>query len=384
MGTLNKMSLLSLIALACCGCLSQLQREELANLPVAAAGFLTTCVMSTSGTLSCWGTAIGDGSTSGSVGPAAMGIHDSPITPLGIGIVKAVALTAAWQYGCVINGDRNAPGGGTVSCWNGTDAPTQAPNLTDAIGISVGGLGVCAIKVDRTVLCWLPPGGHLTSVSLDTSLLFASTPTSVPGLQGLTIVNVSVGKDFACVRTLNNDVLCWGANNSGQLGRGTLTAKETVAAPIANLKAVAVAAGESHACAILPANNTIECWGADESGQLGNGVIQASPFTTPQPVSGIAGALHVAAGASFTCASLTNTNVECWGANGSGQLGNGTSGANAVPTSVTSLSGAILVSTGTLHACASGLGLLERCWGHNANGELTDGKDYPLSTGPVP
>jgi hypothetical protein len=373
------------IAIGSSGCLNQSQFQLASNLPVVAAGFITTCVIDPLGALSCWGGSVGDGSTSSSSVPAAMDIHDSPVTPVGIGKVRAVALAAAWNYGCVINGDRNSAGGGSVSCWNGTAAPTSVPSLTDALRISVGGLGACAIRIDRTVLCWLPPGPSLSSISLDTSLLFPSTPTSIQGLQGQAIVDISVGKDFACAVTLNDDVMCWGANNLGQLGRGTMTAKETIAAPIANLKAISVAAGGTHACAILPANRTIECWGADDTGQLGNGTTQANPFATPQPVSGIAGALSVAAGIGFTCASLTSKAVECWGINSVGQLGNGATGApNGLPAPVTGLTGAIIVSTGALHACASGLGLLERCWGDNSTGELTDGKHYPFSTVPVP
>jgi alpha-tubulin suppressor-like RCC1 family protein len=83
---------------------------------------------------------------------------------------------------------------------------------------------------------------------------------------------------------------------------------------------VDVAAGSVHTCAIT-AGGTLVCWGANDSGQLGNGTTAASPTTAPTPVPGLAGVEAVAAGGAHTCARLTGGTVACWGSDTSGQLG---------------------------------------------------------------
>jgi alpha-tubulin suppressor-like RCC1 family protein len=83
-----------------------------------------------------------------------------------------------------------------------------------------------------------------------------------------------------------------------------------------------VAAGLAHTCAVT-ADLSLVCWGANDAGQLGNGTTAASPTTTPTPVAGLAGVASVAAGGAHTCARLVDGTVSCWGADTSGQLGDG-------------------------------------------------------------
>ena len=86
------------------------------------------------------------------------------------------------------------------------------------------------------------------------------------------------------------------------------------------LSATAVAAGDSHTCALL-ANGAVSCWGQNNSGQLGDGTL--TNRTTPATVSGLSGATAVTAGGYHTCALLGDGTVRCWGSNLFGQLGNG-------------------------------------------------------------
>ena len=129
--------------------------------------------------------------------------------------------------------------------------------------------------------------------------------------------------------------------------------------------AAAIAAGGDHTCALL-GDGGVECWGANGAGQLGDGTARGpqscdgSPCaTSPVLVRGLSDAVAIAAGGAETCAVLDGGAVDCWGA-----------GAGVAPAAVSGVSGAVSVSVGGDHACALlGSGGVE-CWGANGAGQL--------------
>lgn len=112
---------------------------------------------------------------------------------------------------------------------------------------------------------------------------------------------------------------------------------EVSATPSIGTGGSSVVAGDAHTCALK--NGTVWCWGANGYGQLGNGTTTAS--STPVQVSGITTATAVAAGGNssigHSCALLDSGTVQCWGVNSSGQLGNGTTNGSATPVPVIGL-----------------------------------------------
>jgi alpha-tubulin suppressor-like RCC1 family protein len=95
----------------------------------------------------------------------------------------------------------------------------------------------------------------------------------------------------------------------------------------------AVAAGRAHTCAIQ--SGALYCWGANDSGQLGDNTNSSS--NVPNPVTGMgAGVTAVAAGSAHTCA-VQRGLLSCWGDNMSGQLGDGTTTARNTPAQLRSL-----------------------------------------------
>jgi alpha-tubulin suppressor-like RCC1 family protein/pimeloyl-ACP methyl ester carboxylesterase len=145
-----------------------------------------------------------------------------------------------------------------------------------------------------------------------------------------------------------------------------------------------LATGWGHACTIYRGGRII-CWGANGSGQLGNGA--ALPQVTPIVlVNGITTATAVAAGQGFhtddygdptnptalshTCALLSDGTVKCWGRNKYGQLGNGSTTDSSSPVTVSGISGATAIAAGTDHTCALLSTGVIKCWGYNASGQL--------------
>ena len=109
-----------------------------------------------------------------------------------------------------------------------------------------------------------------------------STPLTVPGVYSAKAV--AVGEDHACALLLDGTIQCWGNNSYGELGN-TGTQPVTVSGIH---DAVAVSAGYLYSCALLKAGSAW-CWGLNDAGQLGNGADandRLNPLTTPVEVRG--------------------------------------------------------------------------------------------------
>ena len=253
----------------------------------------------------------------------------------------------------------------------------QVPTHT-ATSIAAGSHHTCAVTDAGGVVCWGNNGYGRLGDGTNTS---RSIPTPVVGLSS-GVTAVAAGEWHTCALTTAGGVLCWGNNNTGQLGDGTLTPR-FVPTPVSGLASgvTALAAGEWFTCATTAAGG-VKCWGNNSAGQLGvpnSGVCRPSPCptyrTTPIDVSGTSsGVSAIAAGIAHTCALTTAGSLMCWGANGFGQLGDGTQTSRYTPMPVSGLeSGVAAVVTRGLHTCALTSGGAAVCWGFNSSGQLGDG-----------
>jgi alpha-tubulin suppressor-like RCC1 family protein len=221
-------------------------------------------------------------------------------------------------------------------------------------------------------------------------------PEPVAGLTGISTgaIGGSPSLEFACELD-NGTPLCEGSNSSGQLGNDTMTDSDTPVAVQGITGATSIGAGAAFACALI--DGTVECWGSNAEGQLGNGTVQSS--STPVSVSGIgatdAAATQIAVGSDFACALLQGGSVECWGDNASGVLGDNFEGgtSSSTPVAVTGFGDAVpsQLAAGENHVCAlTGQGVY--CWGDNTydqlgmggasvdGGSSTPVESFPLTT----
>eukprot|EP01039_Chlorochromonas_danica_P015592 gene15592-18350_t len=78
----------------------------------------------------------------------------------------------------------------------------------------------------------------------------------------------------------------------------------------------------------------------------------------------------LALGKDHSCGFWTSSEVKCWGNNGGGQLGDGTTKNKTEPVEVSSVSGVTAISAGGYHTCAMLSGGTVQCWGGNDGGQL--------------
>jgi alpha-tubulin suppressor-like RCC1 family protein len=225
---------------------------------------------------------------------------------------------------------------------------------------------------------------------------FVNRPTPPPLTN---VAQISTGSEITtCARLTSGGVRCWGSNDYGRLGTGSSDEYLSIPTTVLNPEGtgpltdvVQVSVGNRHACAVLQ-NGEGRCWGANYSGQLGNGTDVSSTrpvavlnSTGTGPLTGIA---QITAG-SFeqTCARLTNGEARCWGFNYQGALGDGTTTDRSLPAVVSNpdgtgpLTDVAQISTG-YHSCARLSNGEARCWGPGGSGQLGNGTDVS-STRPV-
>ena len=221
---------------------------------------------------------------------------------------------------------------------------------------------------------------------------------------------VVAGSSYSCALLLDGTVKCWGWNSVGQLGQGDTDDRSDGPGEMGdNLPAidlgtdrtaVAIAVGSSHVCVVLD-NGTVKCWGSNSSGQLGQGDtdhrgddagemgdnLQAIDLGTGRT------AVAVATGAAQSCVLLDNGTVKCWGANGSGQLGQGNTtvrgddpgemGDNLPAIDLGTNRTADGLVAGWMHVCARLDNQSVKCWGENGTGQLGQESTTDLGDGPA-
>lgn len=342
------------------------------------AGYAHTCAGTTAGGAKCWGN-----NAHGELGDGTLQRKSTPREVFGLASGVA-SISAGTYHTCAVTT------GGAANCWgynysgqlgDGTLVQKSKPVVVSGLGsgvasISPGSDHTCALTTAGDAKCWGYGGsGQLGNGSTGAS----TTPVAVSDLAS-GVVGLEVGAGHACAVTTAGAVKCWGLNNNGQLGDGTVLKKLTPVAVAGLASGVAgISVGYYHNCAVTTTGD-VKCWGANSSGQLGDGttVNKSTPVAALGLAPGVGG---VTAGNGYTCAVTAGGAAKCWGTNSLGQLGDGTTVDKSTPVDVLGLgSGVVSLSAGLNHACAATVSGALKCWGANGSGQLGDGTLVNKST----
>jgi alpha-tubulin suppressor-like RCC1 family protein len=331
-----------------------------------------TCAVKNDHSLWCWGLndsgQLGDGTTTSSAVPVREHSHAS----------DWAAVSASVYHTCAMKTDH------TLWCWgyngsgelgDGTTTESDIPvrehsHAGDWAAVSAGGGHTCAVKTDHTLWCW----GSNGTAELGNGTTTNSTVPVRERTHASDWAAVSAGEAYTCAVKTDHTLWCWGDNGSGELGIG-VTASSAV--PVREHSHAsnwtAVSAGEDHTCAVKT-GHTLWCWGDNGTGQLGDGGPTTRSDVPVQERTHASDWAAVSAGGDYTCAVKTDHSLWCWGDNGHGELGDGTTTDSAVPVREhTHASNWTAVSAGGDHTCAVKTDHTLWCWGSNPSGELGNG-----------
>ena len=373
-------------------------------------------------------------SCGGPGGPSAAGRPPigSPFVSIAAGQGLSCGITragAGYCWGATFSGRSQPDDCGSFAC---STTPQALPGGLVLEQIALGTAHACAVAAGGAAYCWgTNHEGELGAAAVGTQ----GTTSPVPVTGGLLFRSVGAGGSYSCGLTPGTGAYCWGRNIEGQVGDGrggsyTADARAPVAVaggggfqsvstgtlgscaidadgrafcwglmiygfptqtrcnnadgrgpacnlvpePVpGNLRFRVVATGNLHACA-LTEDGAAYCWGGNGSGELGNGTT-ITPVGPRPPVRVLGGLVFrsIDCGDQFTCGLTADGTAYCWGLNGFGVLGNGSLVQSSVPVPVAGGHRFQSISTGDWHACAVTTDGLAYCWGRNDYAQLGDG-----------
>jgi len=294
------------------------------------AGEEHTCALTKQGQAYCWGSnyagQLGDGTTNNSDanGPQAV-IGGLTFASLSAGDYFTCGITSVGRAYCWGANYGGTLGDGTTNYTSGINGPQVVIGGLTFASISAGDDHVCALTPQGQAYCW---GANFSGELGDGTTDYSNDNGPQPVIGGLTFASISVSRDsgsnHSCAITVGGKAYCWGANGNGQLGDGTRNSSRANGpqAVIGGLTFASISAGEDHTCA-RTARGKAYCWGANGNGQLGDGTLDDASDLGPQTVKGHLKFASISGGNYFTCALTAIGEAYCWGANGNGQLGDG-------------------------------------------------------------
>jgi len=342
-----------------------------------------TCGIMSNGTAYCWGNnfygELGNG--------AAPYAHNTNANPIPVNINSTFKKIVAGGYftcGILTNGTAYCWGygqGGRLGTGNEASQSNPSPvNTTETFkDISASYTNACGITNSGIAYCWgQNTYGQLGNGSVGGE---AHSPVAVYTTANFTKISMRAGStwhgQFVCGLSTNGTAYCWGWNDQGQLGNGSVGGEASI--PVAvNISSTFsdLTTGWSHACGILT-NGTAYCWGEGSAGALGDWNVTTNDEPNPVAVALDEEFSNISAGKLYTCGILTNGTAYCWGfgadPDGHGKLGFFTTSNEVYPLPVNISSTFKHISAMWQHTCGLSTNGTAYCWGRNDRGELGNG-----------
>lgn len=337
------------------------------------AGDNHTCVLKSNGTAYCWG--------DNSVGQLGNGSTESSMTPVAVsGGLRFKSISVGWDHACGVTADNDA------YCWgrgrygrlgNGSSENSSAP-VAVSVGLSfehidAGMAHTCGITTDGDAFCW---GRNEDGILGNNAIKGSLVPVPVSG--GHKFGSINAGSATTCGITTSGDAYCWGASDFGNLlglgdGNPFRSLTPGLVAGEFDFQPDSISVGLDHVCAVTTADNAV-CWGRGRYGKLGIGTADAlgviENLRTPRQINGNISFASLATGVFQTCGISTDSKAYCWGRNGSGQLGDGTTDMRTEPVAVSANVEFKELTIGVDHACGVSSGDEIYCWGNGSAGKL--------------
>ncbi|MCX4246701.1 RCC1 domain-containing protein [Paraliomyxa miuraensis] len=340
-----------------------------------AVGNRHTCAIKLDGNVQCWGA-----NDLGQLASAEPPMSPTPVDIPGFGGALAATALYARNHTCALTGDD------TLWCWGDNASqkasvidpspvvliPGQATWAVPAAAAGVGGSHTCVGRgMGQAPTCWGDNGsGQLSGMEVPPG------PAIVPG--GFEPFVVALGDAHTCMSTLMGDLYCWGDNGNGQIGADPVTTPSLSVPQVVGVPPIGtLATGAQHTCVTV--GSEVQCFGRNNMGQLGNGT-NVDAFTPSAamfpPGAGVVAQL--VAGADQTCAVMAAGELYCWGGNQNGELllepdKMGEDGFALTPRLIEVGFDVAQIATGSTHTCALSTAGQVLCWGANDQGQIGDG-----------
>ncbi|MDB4864922.1 hypothetical protein OAI00_00955 [Euryarchaeota archaeon] len=290
----------------------------------------------------------------------------------------------------------------------GKAGPWLVGNLSiGMVEVSAGGWSTCSLKETGQIWCW--GGGSYGQLGSGTDVcqdqgsggISCADASNYPPVQvslpmGKTAVSLSdANQGHFCAILNTGEGLCWGWNEHGELGDGTVciggnyfsdannpspagcNAQNGRYTPVivddsnfpTNSSFISISMGFHHTCGIID-NNDLYCWGYNDQGQLGIGTTEQTNYPIPQLVD--SNVIGVSTGNNHACALYESQTIKCWGANSEGQLGTGNMFYQNTPTAINLSPNIPLISIESAYNanCAISEDFIPICWGANQFGQI--------------
>jgi len=295
------------------------------------AAFQRTCYLNTGGVLRCWGADLINGVIGRATRPQVVA---TGVASVALGNTHACAVRAGGEVSCWGWDNDGALGVSTAdSCDNGEGeqpcarVPTVVSGLPRVNEVAAGPNHTCALSAARVVYCWgSNQYGQLGRRTVDTcgERLCSRQAGAVDGVDQVT--DLALGNGFSCGLRSDGVVWCWGGNDQGELGRGTVDDETHLGPQPVQLphKVIAIESGSDHVCA-LTATHEVYCWGANTARQLGSAsddLCRCSPCSgTPLRVAGLPAVRELSIVDETSCALGQDGSLWCWGNNYMNRIG---------------------------------------------------------------